>query len=72
MISSGGDEIVARNHCKGEETFTPHFMTYIMANDLNKIVPLDNAVVDRLTIFNFKCKFVDNPINIYEFKKRKI
>ena len=69
MISSGGDEIVARNHCKGEETFTPHFMTYIMANDLNKIVPLDNAVVDRLTIFNFKRKFVDNPKTIYELKK---
>ena len=44
-------------------------MTYIMANDLNKIVPLDNAVVDRLTIFNFKRKFVDNPKTIYELKK---
>ena len=45
-IASGGDKIVARNHCKGEEPLTPHFMTYIMANDLNRIVPLDNAVSD--------------------------
>ena len=40
-----------------------------MANDQKKIVPLDNAVYTRLTIFNFKRKFVDNPRNIYELKK---
>ena len=30
---------------------------------------MDNAVVRRLTVFNFKRKFVDNPRNIYELKK---
>ena len=35
-ITTGGDKIVSRNHFKGEDSFTPHFMTYIMANDLTK------------------------------------
>ena len=30
---------------------------------------MDNAAVDRLKVFDFKRKLVDNPRNIYELKK---
>ena len=68
-LSSGGDPIVARTHCKEEETFVPHFMVYGYANDINDIVPMDDAVIERLTIFSFKRQFVDNPSNILQLKK---
>ena len=68
-LSSGGDPIVARTHCKEEETFVPHFLVDGYANDINDIVPMDDALIERLTIFSFKRQFVDNPSNFLQFKK---
>ena len=44
-------------------------MVYGYANDINDIVPMDDAVIERLTIFSFKRQFVDNPSNILQLKK---
>jgi len=66
--SSGGDSIVARCHGGNEEEFECHFLAMIFANDLPKIVPYDNAMADRTTVFSFSKTYVENPSNEFELK----
>ena len=68
-LSSGGDGIVGRSHCKEETEFIPHFLTLCLANDMVKIKPYDDAVNNRLKILKFDKTFVDNPSNEFELKK---
>ena len=65
-MSSGGDPIVARNHCQGEISFIPQFLACVMSNDVNKIKPKDDAVDERVRVINYQKSFVDNPTNQYE------
>ena len=60
-ISSGGDTLVGRGHCQAETEFIPHFLGFIMANDMVEIKPYDNALDNRLNIFHFKKQFVSCP-----------
>lgn len=60
-ISSGGDTLVGRGHCQSETEFIPHFLAFIMANDMVEIKPYDNALDNRLNIFHFKKQFVSCP-----------
>ena len=44
-------------------------MIYGYANDMNDIVPMDDAVIKILTIFSFKRQFVNNPSKRFQLKK---
>ena len=68
-LSSGGDPLVARNHCQGEISFVPQFLACVMSNDLNKIKPYDDAVDERVRVISYTKSFVDNPTNQYELLK---
>ena len=68
-LSSGGDGVVGRSHCKEETDFIPHFLTLCLANDMLKIKPYDDAVNNRLKILKFDKTFVDKPSNEYELQK---
>jgi len=67
-IASGGDELVGRLHCGNETAFQTHFIPLILANDLPKIKPYDDAVDNRVRFISFEKTFVDNPTNVFELK----
>ena len=67
-ISSGGDDMVGRNHGDAEEEFVPHFLAVCMANDINRITPYDAAVSDRVRVIPYNKKFVDEPKTEFELK----
>lgn len=69
-ISSGGDKLIGRNHCKSEQEFMTHFLAICFANDVPKIKPYDNAVDNRVRVINNNKQFVDGePANENELKK---
>jgi len=71
-ISSGGlDKIVARTHNKTETEFHIQFLPIIFANDIDKIKPMDDAIVTRVRAITYNRKYVDNPTlgNPFELKK---
>jgi len=69
-ISSGGDKLIGRNHCKSEQEFMTHFLAICFANDVPKIKPYDNAVDNRVRVINNNKQFVDEePANENELKK---
>jgi phage/plasmid-associated DNA primase len=61
-MASGGDTITARGHCKNEESFIPHFLPIVYANDLPQIKPVDDAIKTRVRTFTFKKTFVDKVV----------
>ena len=53
-ITSGGfDKIVARTHGWTETEFKISFLPIIFANDLDKISPMDDAIVNRVRAINY-------------------
>jgi len=70
-ISSGGDSIVARCHGGNETEFILHFLAIIMANDIPKIKPYDDAVNERCKVFGYNKQFVEEPNNEFELKMDK-
>ena len=70
-LSSGGkDDIVARKHGGYETEYKVSFLPIIFANDLDKITPMDCAIVDRVRAIPYTKKYVDNPIDDeYELQK---
>jgi len=69
-ISSGGDKLIGRNHCKSEQEFITHFLPICFANDVPKIKPYDNAVDNRARVINNIKQFVDGePANENELRK---
>jgi hypothetical protein len=71
-ISSGGDDLIGRTHCKEEEHFNTHFLPIIFDNDMNKISPYDNATNDRVRCLLFPKSFVDRiPENDLELRMDK-
>jgi phage/plasmid-associated DNA primase len=67
-ISSGGDRIIGRSHCKEETAFVCDFLAVCMSNDLNNIKPYDEAVSKRVRIIPYEKEFVDEPTNEMELK----
>lgn len=67
--NGGSDMLVARSHCGNEESFTPHFLPIVLANDLPKIKPYDDAVDARVRVISYTKEFVDEPNNEFELKK---
>lgn len=71
-ISSGGDELIGRTHCKEEEHFITHFLPIILDNDMNKITPYENATNERVRCLLFPKSFVDRePQNEFELPMDK-
>ena len=68
-ISSGGDLIIGRSHCKEETSFVCDFLAVCMSNDLNNIKPYDQAVSKRVRVIPYEKEFVDEPTNDMELKK---
>jgi len=60
-LASESDALVGRNHCGAETSFRPHFLAVVMANDMPKITPYDDAVNNRLRVVSYRKKFVDHP-----------
>lgn len=70
-ISSGGlDKIVARGHGKNETEFKISFLPMVFANDIDKISPMDDAVVSRVRAINYQKVYTENPKpeNLFELK----
>jgi hypothetical protein len=67
-ISSGGDPLIGRTHCKEETEFNTHFLPVCLANDMNKIKPYDDAVHGRVKCINYKKQFVLEPSNEFELQ----
>jgi hypothetical protein len=68
-ISSGGDDLTGRTHCKEETEFNTHFLPIILDNDMNKITPYDDAVDGRVRCLSFTKSFVDRePENELELR----
>lgn len=61
-LASGGDIMVGRNHGGAETQFAPHFMAVVMANDMPKITPYDDAVNNRLRVVSYNKRFVEHPV----------
>ena len=73
-ISNGGlDAITARGHGENENSFKIPFLPIIFANDINKIKPKDDAVMNRVKAIHYSKVFVDetpdNKYNDYELQK---
>lgn len=60
MASGGKDDIVARGHQKNETEYKISFLPIIFANDINKIAPMDDAVVQRVRAIPYTKKYVEN------------
>jgi phage/plasmid-associated DNA primase len=69
-LSSGGkDDIVARKHGGYETEYKISFLPIIFANDLDKITPMDDAIVNRVRAIPYNKTYLDNPTNDnYELK----
>ena len=69
-LSSGGkDDIVARGHGGYETEYQIGFLTFIFANDLDKITPMDDAIVNRVRAIPYEKKYVEDPTDEkYELK----
>jgi len=67
-ISSGGDSIIGRVHGGLETDVVPQFMAFVMANDLPKIKPYDDAMNGRCKVFSYQKQFVPDPTNEFELK----
>ena len=66
---TGGDPLVARLHCKNEQTFYFNGLPVSFANDFPKIKPYDKAVANRIRVIPFDLEFVDEPTNQFQLKK---
>jgi phage/plasmid-associated DNA primase len=66
---TGGDPLVARLHCKNEQTFYFNGLPISFANDFPKIKPFDKAVANRIRVVPFDKEFVDVPTNEFQLKK---
>jgi phage/plasmid-associated DNA primase len=67
-VSSGGDALIGRTHGGLETEFNTHFLPVVLANDMNKIVPYDDAVHGRVRCITYKKEFVAEPTNEFELK----
>jgi hypothetical protein len=67
-ISSGGDTLIGRNHCKAEEEFITHSLPVCFANDLPNIKPYDDAVDGRVRVVSYRKAYVVEPTNELELQ----
>lgn len=58
---SGNDVMIAREHCKNETEFEPHFLPFCFANQMSEISPYDPAMDGRIDVFDYKKQFKREP-----------
>lgn len=62
-ISNGGlDDIVARGHSGNETAFQISFLPIVFANDLDKIKPIDDALINRVRGIPYTKVCVNKPV----------
>ena len=71
LASGGRDKIVARIHGGYEQEFNISFLPIIFANDIEKIKPMDDAIMTRVRSLSYMKKYVPNPSNEYELQMDK-
>jgi len=71
LMSSGGDDGVAgREHGGNEQQgVTMRLLPILLAQDLPKILPIDDALSNRLRAIPYSKVYVDEPSNALELKK---
>lgn len=62
------DPLVARLHCSNELEFKICFLPILFAQDLDRIRPIDDAVVNRIRAIKYEKVYVDEPSNELELK----
>jgi phage/plasmid-associated DNA primase len=68
-ISSGGvDRLTARLHGGNETSFIPQYLCFVLANDMQKIEPMDLPMQNRARVYTYTKSFVDEPSNEFELK----
>jgi hypothetical protein len=66
-MTGRGDYLVGRDHYKGETEFLPHFTPVLFAQDCPTILPLDDAVLNRVHVISFNKTFVSGTCtNMFE------
>ena len=71
LMSSGGDDgIAGREHGGNEQQgVTMRLLPILLAQDLPKILPIDDALSNRLRAIPYSKVYVDEPSNALELKK---
>ena len=60
-VSSGGDEIGARQNFKDESSFILRTSFFFMGNDMPEITPKDTGIETRVRVVRFNKRFVTSP-----------
>lgn len=60
-LSSGGDEMGARQNFKDEHAFVPKVSFFFMGNDMPEIAPKDSGIETRVRVVRFNKRFVVRP-----------
>ena len=60
-LSSGGDEMGARQNFKDECSFVPKVSFFFMGNDMPEIAPKDSGIETRVRVVRFNKRFVARP-----------
>jgi hypothetical protein len=60
-LSSGGDEMGARQNFKDEHAFVPKVSFFFMGNDMPEIAPKDSGIETRVRVVRFNKRFVARP-----------
>lgn len=69
LITSGEDEISARELHKQQETFKCSFKPMLSSNDIPELNTIDRAIIDRLIVLKHESHFCENPTRENEFLK---
>lgn len=65
-ISSGGDEIQARKLYENDRTIINKSSLFILANDMPRISPVDDAIRKRIQVINWSYSYVNEPKKAHE------
>lgn len=65
-IVSGGDEIKARKLYENDKTIINKASLFILANDMPRISPVDDAIRNRVQVINWSYSYVDEPKKTHE------
>lgn len=67
-LSSGGDEISIRGNHQDEFPIVNRCAMIMLANDMAEVSPQDSGTRERIRVFNYRLRFVQNPVNEDERK----
>jgi phage/plasmid-associated DNA primase len=65
-LVSGGDEMKSRRLYENDRTIINKSSLFILANDMPRISPVDDAIRNRVQVVNWSYSYVDEPKKSYE------